>query len=339
MSLTTISVGADVAWSWVAPEAIDSSVQPTATFYGGEAVLLGPVALEAVVDDVGVESCSVDRRTLTLASLDALTEVSAQRVAGGSYSGAFLITPDAGVFPIRVIDIDLVGGDGSGVLMTLAEPLPRKVDPAGGTVQFASWVTDLSSADVTASPRRDVVVEVSYTSLGVAGIDGSEKTSRVRLIVERASFSTGLTSSIFGDIYPELVQSTHRRDQDQSGVIKAALDELRRMVQPHARAKGYGVDLIDGAALQVIHADLVAARLYERTEPEYSERIRERVAEDIKSALEVVWSDLDGDSRIDDGEGTTQLAGVVSLSVSTLSSTFNGYIPDRLAPAWTRNRW
>lgn len=342
MSTTTsVNVGSDSVWVWVAPEPVDTATAPSATFYGGEATLLGPVDLEPVVAAVGVESCSVDRRTLTLASADALDEETAQRVAGdSSYSHAFLITPDAGSFPVKILDIDLVGGDASGVLVTLADPLPRRVDPAGGSLQWAAWTTALSADDVTAAARRDIVVEVAYTSLGAAGVAGSEKTARHRLTVARAAFDTGLTTAILGGVHPSAVAAPNRRDQDLRGTIGAALDELRFMVLPHARAKGItNIDLLDGSPLQVLHADLTAARLYDRDQPEYADRLRARVAKGLQAALEVCWVDLNGDSRIGEGESDQQLTGTVSLSASTLSSTFPNTICRPSGPAWTRHRW
>lgn len=313
--MTRLLTGSTVLWRWEAPEPIAAGSTPVLVVRRGADVVAGIPALDAVVDPVSITAIADDRRRLTLGA--GLTDGVAAQAAGPGWGSAWIVAPGGGAFPVRVVGI--TPSSGGAATVVLADPLPRTVVVGGSSIQWASWFTTFSGADVTAEASRSITWTVEYEPIhaGAAASEETERASTGRLIVVAKTFDTGLTPEEFGRQFPTLAQTVASRDNGRTGIIDAARHELELHLLPHARGRGLYVDDLDGGAFLLAHAHLVAAAILDGSDPTRAEALRTRAAVLRDLALRAVWADLDADGVIDPGEDGAPMSGPPRLSGST----------------------
>lgn len=307
--------GSTALWRWEAPEPIAPGTVPVLVVRRGTDVVAGIPALDVAVDPVAITAIADDRRRLTLGA--GLTDGVAAQAAGPGWGSAWIVAPGGGAFPVRVNGI--TPSSGGAATVTLADPLPRTVVVGGSSIQWSSWFTTFSAADVTAEASRSITWTVTYEPVhaGAAASEDTEKSSKGRFVVIAKLFDTGLTVEEFARQFPTLAQTVSSRDNGRSGIIDAARAELELHLLPHARGRGLQVDDLDGPPFQLAHAHLTAASIVEATDPTRAEALRTRAATLRDLALRAVWADLDADGVIDPGEDPESLSGPPRLSGST----------------------
>lgn len=273
MKLTTASTA---LWRWEAPEPVAAGKVPSLAVKRGADAVAGIPALEAAVDPVSITAIGADRRTLTVG--DGLTGGVAAQAAGPGWGTAWIVAPGGGAFPVRVSGIT-PSSEGAATV-TLADPLPRSVVVGGASLQWASWWTTFSAADVTATASRALTWTVTYEPVhaGAAATEETERVSRGRLVVVAQVFDTGLTPEEFARQFPSLGQTVASRDNGRQGIIDAARGEAELQLLPAARGRGVHVDDLDGPAFLLAHAHLTAAMVVEERDPDRAAALRERAA-------------------------------------------------------------
>lgn len=327
VAVRKLRTGSTALFRWEAPSPVAEA--PVLTVQAGADVVAGVPALAVAVAPGTVDTISADRRRLTLVA--PLVGTTA-RAAGPEWGEAHLVTPAGGVFAVRV---GAISDDAD--VVTLADPLPRSVDPTGATLAWASWWTTFTADDVTAGARRDIRWTVTARPLhaGSAGAEATEDQHFGRIAVVDRPFSTGVTTGDLARRFPDLASTVAGRDNSRAGILDAALDRLALDLRPHLRPHGLWEDDIDGEALALAHGTLAAAWILDRTEPERADRLRKDYAEALDQGLRAIWADLDADGVIDDGE-TLEATGAVPLAPQRLSTLFASARP--LAPTWSRGR-
>jgi hypothetical protein len=219
--------------------------------------------------DISVTAIGNDRRTLTIASSDALQRDQAL---------AFLKTNGDAWYSIKIVRI-------VGTTAILAEPLPREIDlSTSASIEFAMWYYTAQSSDVTSTSGTFQYL-ISYTvDLGQNNLSKLDK---------------GVIKG-----FASLADMVPRRQADFLPQIKASLDELSLMLRERLHASDVTEDEIFNAeSFQLCHAYCTAARIYEMNlQLDASEAMRNRCMELLDMALKSVDLDLDGDGVIDDGE-------------------------------------
>lgn len=320
--------GSTVLWRWEAPAPVAAETTPSLVVRRGADVVAGIPALSPVVEPVSITSIADDRRRLAVAA--GLTDGEAAMAAGGEWGSAWIVAPGGGAFPVRVVGV--TPSSGGAATVTLADPLPRSVVVGGSSLQWASWFTTFSAADVTASASRALTWTVAYEPIHAGAAAGEEtaKTSTGRLTVVARIFDTGLTPEEFARQFPAMAQTVASRDNSREGMIDAARRELELHLLPAARGRGLTVDDLDGPPFALAHAHLTAAAVVEGTDPDRAASLRERAAQLRDLALRAVWADRDGDGIIDAGEDGAALSGPPRVSSSTRRQSRT------VTPAFTR---
>lgn len=325
--LTKVKTGATFLLFWQAPEALASGTTPTLTVKLGGVAVAGLDAMQAVAGPATITAVPTGGGKTLTASGEVATSARATVEAGE----AFYLSDEDGVRPVRVRAID-------GTAITLTEPLVPVVQP-GGTLQWARWWTTLTSADVTAAPRRDVTWEVAYrpARAGSAADETATTTDGpYQLVIVDRIFATGLTTARLHGALAELGQSVPARDSDRAGVIALAFDELVTDIRADVRAVGRWEDDLDGAAFRLPHTLLSAAWVIERTDPDRAAQLRARYKSALAQALKVAQLDIDGDGVPD--EDPTALRGAPALAPASLSSIIAA-TPAASRPAYARMRF
>lgn len=323
----TIKTSTSHLFRWVAPEPVAAT--PTLAVTAGGQAYAGLDALAVVAGPGTVDTLSTDRRVLTLT--EAFTG-DGSRAAGEEWGAAFLVTPAGGVFPVRVAEVVSTSS------IRLADPLPRTVDPTDGSIQWATYWTTFSNANVTSTARRDVTWTVQYRPLFAGSADGeaSTETDSGRVVVADRPFSTGLTDARLRAAYPDLGSTTPGRDNSRADIIMAAEAELLLELLPHIRPRGLWPDDISGNAFRPAHAALAAAMIVERAEPDRADKLRARAIKLIEMGIQATWADLDADGILDAGEEGLNSGGV-KLRSDSFSSLFSGPLSTR--PAYKRGQY
>ena len=179
-----IRVGQATDLAWLAPGPVRAADVPTCAIHfaaGTISPVVGGSALETTVDAIDGAL-----QTLTIETGSPAWEPSLT----GETGSAWLITPAAGVFSVRVVDCRQVGMLDT---VTLAEPLPRDVDLSLGAILVSAlWLIPVPAQ---IAPERDVLVEVSYDeALDVTGSTAPTRTDTSTLHVVRAPFDAGATT-------------------------------------------------------------------------------------------------------------------------------------------------
>jgi hypothetical protein len=236
--------------------------------------------------DISVTAIGNDRRTLTIASSDALER---------DQVFAFLKTNGDAWYSIKIVRI-------VGTTAILAEPLPREIDlSSSATIEFAMWYITASSANVTAVSGTFQYL-VSYTA--DLGQNNLSKLDKGVIKVTPRPFDTGLDHDAFVNRFAPLADMIPRRQSDFAPQIKASLDELSLMLRDRLSTSNVTEDEIFNAeSFQLCHSYCTAARIYEMNlQLDASDAMRARCMELMDLALRSVDLDLDGDGVIDDGE-------------------------------------
>ena len=236
--------------------------------------------------NISVTAIGNDRRTLTIASSDALER---------DQVFAFLKTNGDTYYSIKIVRI-------VGTTASLAEPLPREIDlSTSATIEFALWTITASSADVTAVSGTFQYL-VSYTA--DLGQNNLSKLDKGVIKVTPRPFNTGLDLDAFVTRFAPLADMIPRRQSDFSPQIKASLDELSLMLRDRLSTSNVTEDEIFNAeSFQLCHAYCTAARIYEMNlQLDAADAMIARCMELMDLALRSVDLDLDGDGVIDDGE-------------------------------------
>jgi hypothetical protein len=276
---------------------------------------------------------SASRGTLTAtATVDVLS-------ATLPFGDAWLYTARGGVVPVRVGTVTLSAGV---YTITLVDRL--KYDMAAGAesrLQAQLWYVDETAAGVVGSVTRSTAGDfpIPYTigwpvlqpasPAGGGGVTPSTQRVEGTLSVVRQPFTTGLSSDDVRALYPEL----GRLSQSGSAGIEAAIyAEHRAMalrVSAAVREAGASpytwADDVEGAAFQLAHAAMVAARLVESTNPERAERYAAQSGLYFRQALALAWTDLNRDGVVDEGESP----GLVGIT--TAAKALPSVVPTRTA--------
>lgn len=305
-------VGVDGTFVWVSPHNLDTSTPPVLSVYlsGGTVT---PV-FAAVRTTLACASIANDRRVITL---DALASVEGQ---AGPWGDAYLETAEAGVFPIRVVDLDV-----SAKTVTLADTLPRVVDVAGATIRWAAWTATLTNAAVTAAKARNIRWAVAYTER--AGDDAPTVARRQTglLHVVYQPFTTGLTTSLLLDYVPSLpAPSPNQRQQDWGPQIRAAEGRLVNKLRADLAERGlYEDDVHDAERLQLAHAYLVAAMYYEASNQAQAESMFTMFGRVYAEVMRVAALDLDGDGEVDADEVGQRVTGGAGSDVGGTATSLS----------------
>lgn len=306
MNKIKVQLGTTYNFHWSAPERLsEGSVPRLVVKKSGVEVLT--VDLTHAVASQNITAINNDRRTLTLES--ALEVADGAYAVGDQWGKAFLYSPDYADFPVEIADVDM---SGDGTTVKLSTKLPRKPGEEG-VLQWASWFTEFTSADVTAEAGNDYGWTVTY-EVDVAGAgfgDTTEKTSVGIIYVTKRQFQTGVTPEGFKDDMPDLADSTPASAQSRQGVINFALQQLIRDIRVYTKC-AYGEDSLDGSNFYVAHTYLTAALSYDQSDPDLAEVYREEYKKALETAFACLWIDKDDDGNVEDEGGG--LSGPVPLS-------------------------
>ena len=306
MSKVKVQVGTTYNFRWEAPERLSEGSVPSLVVKKGGVEVLS-VDLTHAVASQNVVAINNDRKTLTLES--ALEVADGAYAVGDQWGKAYLYSPDYADFPVEIADIDM-GGDGTTV--RLSTKLPRKPGEEG-VLQWASWFTEFTSADVTAEAGMDYGWVVTY-EVDVAGAgfgDTSQKTSNGILYVTKREFQTGVTPEGFKDDMPDTAESLPYSAQSRQGVIDFAKQQLIRDIRTFTKC-AYAEDRLDGSNFYVAHTYLTAALVYDKSDPDLAEVYRGEYKKALEAALACLWVDVDDDGEVDDEDAN--LGGPVLLS-------------------------
>ena len=258
-----------------------------------------------------VSAIANDRRTLTVDSQ--ATGLQADQV------NAFLITNADTIYPVAVVRI-------VGTTAILSEPLPREIDLSTSAVlEFALWSVVLPGASVTSASGT-----YSYSISHV--VDGGQYTqSRLSSGVIKVTprpFDTGLTHEVLVNTLPLLADLVPRRQSSFNPQIKAGLDEMSTKIRMHLSADSLTEDEVFNAYdFQLSHLYCVAAIIMESNlKLDIANAYRQRCADLLQIALDLVAIDKDGDGVVDDGEVDQNYG---SGGASDFRASFKGYVkPD-----------
>ncbi len=314
-----IKTASDHLFTWTAPDAVLTGTTPTLTVLAGGVAVAGIPAMQAITATQTVSAIAADRTTITLnAAVDTGDAGAAQNRL---YGDGFILSGDDRIIPVRIVAIDL---SDTGTQVTLAEPLPRTVSGSGSSLQWATWWTVFTSADVTATARRDVTWEIEYTPVhaGSSAAEATDAYDRGRIAIVNRPFDTGLTTARLARAYSELGQAWHRRNNDRQAIIDEALADLILDVRLETCPRGKYEDDLNGEHFVRPHILLTAALAFDAKDPERAERLREQYEDLLKKALQCAWLD-DGDGVPEDGEDQN-LSGPPALQSSRFSDQFTG---------------
>lgn len=200
--------GENHLFEWNAPKPISGT--PSITFKASSTVTSNMNQSRA---DISVTSIGNDRRTLTIASSDALQRDQAL---------AFLKTNGDAWYSIKIVRI-------VGTTAILAEPLPREIDlSTSASIEFALWSYTAQSSDVTSTSGTFQYL-ISYTV--DLGQNTLSKLDKGVIKVTPRPFDTGLNHDSLVDRFASLADMVPRRQADFLPQIKASLDELSLMLR------------------------------------------------------------------------------------------------------------
>jgi len=275
-------------FEWNAPKPINGT--PSITFKASSTVTSNMNHSRA---DISVTAIGNDRRTLTIASSDALQRDQAL---------AFLKTNGDAWYSIKIVRI-------VGTTAVLAEPLPREIDlSTSATIEFAMWYYEAQSSDVTSTSGTFQYL-ISYTV--DLGQNNLSKLDKGVIKVTPRPFDTGLNHDSLVDRFASLADMVPRRQADFLPQIESSLDELSLMLRERLHASDVTEDEIFNAeSFQLCHAYCTASRIYEMNlQLDAAEAMKSRCMELMDIALKSVDLDLDGDGVIDDGEVDLEKSG------------------------------
>lgn len=288
---------------WVAPAPITGT--PTLTIkhptLGDTSPTLNVLAAAATITAMGS-----DRLSLTTASTLSTTLGGVQ---GDRFGAAYLVTPRDGAFEVVV-------RRAYGHTIQLGEPLPAPISVTASTAGVLSWATYSASVPTsyTAAVVRDLAWQVEYRERYGSAVTGIRGSQEGLLHIVRQPFGTGLTSNRLAQLYPGLGARQPRRQGTWDAQIQFALLEIQTRLREDFVQRGITEDDVNGERFLLCHAALAAAYVYDEVEPVKAEALRTRAlgppgAKDgrrtaglLMDALRAVWSDLDGDGVVDDGE-------------------------------------
>lgn len=276
---------------------------------------------------------SASRGTLTAtASGDAMSAVL-------PFGDAWLYTPRGGVTPVRVGSVASAAGI---YTITLVDRLKYDLTAdAGSRLQAQLWYVDETTAAVVGTVTRSTSGDfpIPYTigwavlqpasPSGGGGITPATQRVEGTLSVVRQPFATGLSSDDVRSLYPELGRLSQAGSAGLEAAIYAEHRAMALRVSAAVREAGASpytwADDVEGAAFQMAHAAMVAARLVESTNPDRAGRYLDQAAIYFQQALAVAWTDLNRDGVVDDGESP----GLVGLT--TAAKALPSQVPTRTA--------
>jgi len=266
--------------------------------------------LEAIHATAEISEVSNDQRSLVAPGLIA----DDAEGAAGRYGRAWLITEEAGAFPVHISNIE----DGE---VLLAEPLQRRIE-GGAQLQWTTW-SKLLPEDVTAELRRNIRWDVVYVE--IFGDDIFSRPDQVEdglFHVVLSPFSTGLTVGGLTAAFSELSSYVRSGRQDFAEEIQLTEEMLISRIRAKLKGEYNEDDIRSGSVFRAAHAHLTAALILEPMEQHF-ERARSLRARGLALAEEALlslpWLDKDGDGEPSEGETNQAISS--ALPCGTFTST------------------
>lgn len=284
-----------VMWRWIAPRALDPDEAPAVSFVrDGVEVLAGamtPVHAEITLTSYGNDQANVEFiASENLANTNLLSD--------DDLHHAFIYSQSEGPFPVVIQSIE----DGQ-TSIYISRALPQHISfPA--TLQFATYITELTSNDVTSTTSRNIVWKVEYSPLILGGTIADitpTDIERGRIIVARA-FETGLDTAEFIEMFPEFAQKGAAGQNSFRRKIEIAQRMLINKLTCAARSKGKEVDQLFGEDFIDAHAYLTAYLIAKHNESNQAAVYMEQAEELIKLGLDIGWLDSNLNDEVDSGE-------------------------------------
>jgi len=284
-------IGEDHTFVWRAPGPLTTTPLLTLTKPDGTDIVDTPLPL---TNPAALSAIANDRRTLTIGS-----STPTNACTGPDFGAIAVIGQDGG---FAIAQVERFNSDTE---IVLSRPLPHPIDVGlGATVQWLTYAATIASADLGASPLRNIAWRMTYdrrfNGLGVE----LETASRGVLQLVRVPFNTGLTDADLAALVPSVV--VPGRQDSMSPQIDAALELLEQAIAVRLDADVYP-DQLSGRQFRVAHAYMAAhlvengRRLAPGTEPRTDLRAEaERLIAEALARPE--WIDIDDDGVVDANE-------------------------------------
>ena len=289
-------------------------------------------ALTQVSQTVTVDSVGTDRRTLTV---DAAVAPATDPQLGGERGGAAVLLLDGhGAIPVIVADCL------SSTSILLADPLPVGTAGKAGILEWSTWYTAFTAADVS-STLGSYPFTVTWTARDGGGPDMPAEYEYLEGLIYcvRMPFHTGLTARglrTWATSFSAQIPTGQNSWQPQ---IDAAQRMLIRWIRRDLQPRGVTEDAVNGAAFEEVHAMLVVALILGSQAAGGADRLEARdafmqEAKDLYASImaSIPWLDADGDGVVDSGE----TAVATGPRASWVGGSFTSGAPDGL-PIFTRN--
>lgn len=291
-----LDVDQTVMWRWLAPRALDAGETPSVSFVRAGVEVLA-TDLTGVHAEITLSGYGTDLSGTEFVASAELEDT--DRLSDDDLNHAFIYTQSEGPFPVSIKSIE--SGQTS---VFIDRPLSQEISfPA--TLQFATYVAEIGSADVTSTVSNNIIWTVTFNPLVVGGIIAGLTTPtevlRGRIIVDSV-FETGLDTQAFTEIFPEFAQKLSSSENTFRRIIESAQRMLLNKLKCAAQAKGVTADRFFGEDFIDAHAYLTAYIVAKHNESERAAGYLEFADDLIDLGIDTGWLDVNGNGEVDTGE-------------------------------------